>query len=165
MNRPTLRDLTGRQALLVGTLIDRGSRTRVRCRYGSARGSPRLCFSSSSTRTTRTPPKRGIDLDRQALPRVVIHEVQGTKPPHRAERIGHEVHRPPLIGCHRLRQRLTHRAAIPSTFALQCQPFLYVQPCPSCGAFCSAFRTKGARLNLPRGHASILDRRFRWHPN
>jgi hypothetical protein len=36
---------------------------------------------------------RNVDLDRQVFPRVVIHDVQGTTPPPRAERIGHKAYR------------------------------------------------------------------------
>src|SRR5205807_10540944 len=69
----------------------------------------------------------GIDLDRQALSRVIIHDVQHAKPPPRAECVGHEVHRPHLVGCHGLRQGLAY-PAFPSTLAPQRQLFLYVQP-------------------------------------
>ena len=56
----------------------------------------------------------------------VIHEVQDTKPPPRAERIRHEVHRPHLVRCHCLGQRLAHPAALPPALAPQRQLFLDV---------------------------------------
>jgi hypothetical protein len=65
----------------------------------------------SHTRTTRTP-QRGVDLDRQALPRVIIHDVHSTKLPPRAERIGHAAHRPHLVRCQCRRQGPAHRAAL-----------------------------------------------------
>jgi hypothetical protein len=116
------------ETLLVGPLIDRAAHE-----LGSvvAADLPRqsaslLQFFQYAHHAHST--QRGVDLDRQALPRVVIHDVQGTKPPPRAERIGHEVHRPHLVGCQGRRQRLAHCAALPATLAPQCQLFLYVQP-------------------------------------
>src|ERR1019366_7101678 len=50
-------------------------------------GSPRLCFSSSSMRTTRTPPSE-VSTSMAKLARVIIHDVQHAKPLSRAECVG-----------------------------------------------------------------------------
>ncbi|MGA3199567.1 MAG: hypothetical protein ABSD89_09205 [Halobacteriota archaeon] len=116
------------QTLFVGPLIDRAAH-----KLGSVvtadlprQSAPLLQFLQYAHHTYST--QRGVDLDRQALSRVVIHDVQGSEPPPRAERIAHEVYRPHLVGCHCLGQRLAHPATLSPTFAPQRQLLLDIQP-------------------------------------
>src|SRR5664279_2855170 len=116
------------QALLVGPLIDRPAH-----KLGSVVAADLARQPTSSLQFFQHAhhpysSQRSVHLDLQALPGVVIHDVQGAKPPSRAECIAHEVHRPYLIGSHGLRQRLAHRAALSSTLAPQRQLLLHIQP-------------------------------------
>jgi hypothetical protein len=38
--------------------------------------------------------ERGVNLDRETLPRKVVHDVQGSENSAGGQRVGHEVHRP-----------------------------------------------------------------------
>lgn len=74
------------------------------------------------------PAQRGVDLDCQALSRVVIDDVQHAEPSPRTERVGHEVHRSHFIGSSGFSQRLAHRAPLPPPLAPQRQLFFHVRP-------------------------------------